>query len=328
MFGNYSKPGKGVTKNDQLTKSRFALYFEVLFRKFWDICLLNLILVLFMLPFLALSYGIMNLLSGTALESADVQLTLILIFSPFMFFGPFVGGACRIARDFAREEPVFIWSDFLSTVKKNIGQTLMLSILGYIGTAALTYALPAYYMMEGVMRFLLFPLCMVAALVFLFMQYYVYTMAVTFQLKLREILKNALIFSFISLFKNFLITLIILLVLALCIGFFALGISMSVFFGFLIILVAGFLLGFVLYSTNFIIYPSLKKYIIDPYYEKNIDKTSAALSKDNNSDEEPKVLPEYVYHNGRMVHRSVLEAETVFDDNLKGAPVDKKDDDQ
>lgn len=315
IFGNYQKPGKGVSKNQVLTKSRFALYFELLLRKFWDICLLNLVFFMFMVPYFLVSYLIMNLLNGTAVWNNDFQLSIIICLSPFAFSGPFIGGASRIARDFAREEPVFLFSDFMSTVKKNVGQTLVLSVIGYIGIAALTYAIPSYYSMSGGLRYIIFPLCLLAALAFIFMQYYVFTMAVSFKLKIKEILKNGLIFSFVCLFRNLLITLVIIIVLAICSAMFILGISYSLFFGFLLILIAGFLVGFTFYSVNFIIYPALKKYIIDPYYENNKEETSEVV---NNKDSEKieRELPEYIYHNGRMVHRSVLEAENIFNDDI------------
>lgn len=313
IFGNYSNPGRGVSKKDVNTKSSFAKYFEILLRKFWDISILSLIFFLTMIPFIALSYLIYNLILDTRL-AADLHLSLVVIGSPFMLSGPFIGGACRIARDFAREESVFIWSDFFSTVKKNIVQPLVLSIIGYICLASLTYALPMYYSMSGVFRYVCLPLCMLAALVFLFMQYYVYTMAVTFDLKLSQILKNGLIFSFAVLLRNLLISLVLIATLFICFAIFTLGLSVTFFIGLLIIVIVCFVTGFMFYSVNYITFPALKKYIIDPYYEKNKDETSEVLEKE---EQESKPLPEYVYHNGRMVHRSVLEAETVFDDDVE-----------
>ncbi len=155
---------------------------------------------------------------------------------------------------------------------------------------------------------------MLAALVFLFMQYYVYTMAVTFDLKLSQILKNGLIFSFAVLLRNLLISLVLIAMLFICFAIFTLGLSVTFFIGLLIIVIVCFVTGFMFYSVNYITFPALKKYIIDPYYEKNKDETSEVLEKE---EQESKPLPEYVYHNGRMVHRSVLEAETVFDDDVE-----------
>ena len=81
IFGGYSKPGKGVSKNEAYEKSAFAKYFEILGRKFWDICILSLVFLLTMIPFIALSYLIFTLISGTRLAS-DLQLSLIVIGAP------------------------------------------------------------------------------------------------------------------------------------------------------------------------------------------------------------------------------------------------------
>ena len=327
IFGGYSKPGRGVSKSEVYEKSPFAKYFEILGRKFWDICILSLIFLLTMVPFIGLSYLIYTLIRNTAI-AGDLQLSAVIILSPFMLSGPFFGGASRIARDFAREEPVFIWNDFFSTVKKNIKQPLALSIIGYICFVALSYALPTYYAMSGAFRYVCLPLCMLAALVYLFMQYYVYTMAVSFNLKLFEIIKNGIIFSFAVLLRNFLITLVLALITVITFAFLYIGLSVSFFIGIFIILSVCFVTGLLFYSVNFITYPALKRYIIDPYYENNKDQTAEGLStpEEDDGEAEKKPLPEYVYHNGRMVHRSVLEAETVFDDDIKGNGGQKNDD--
>ncbi len=327
IFSGYSKPGRGVSKSEVYEKSPFAKYFEILGRKFWDICILSLIFLLTMVPFIGLSYLIYTLIRNTAI-AGDLQLSAVIILSPFMLSGPFFGGASRIARDFAREEPVFIWNDFFSTVKKNIKQPLALSIIGYICFVALSYALPTYYAMSGAFRYVCLPLCMLAALVYLFMQYYVYTMAVSFNLKLFEIIKNGIIFSFAVLLRNFLITLVLALITVITFAFLYIGLSVSFFIGIFIIVSVCFVTGLMFYSVNFITYPALKRYIIDPYYENNKDQTAEGLStpEEDDGEAEKKPLPEYVYHNGRMVHRSVLEAETVFDDDIKGNGGQKNDD--
>ena len=47
---NYSKPGKGVDKD--VAEPPLKIYFDVLYRKFWDLIKLNLLYVAFSLPLL------------------------------------------------------------------------------------------------------------------------------------------------------------------------------------------------------------------------------------------------------------------------------------
>ena len=145
-------------------------------------------------------------------------------------------------------------------------------------------------------------------------------MAVSFNLRIFEIIKNGIIFSFAVLLRNFLITLVLALITVITFAFLYIGLSVSFFIGIFIILSVCFVTGLMFYSVNFITFPALKKFIIDPYYEKNKDKTSESLDSEEQSG---KPLSEYVYHNGRMVHRSVLEAETLFNDDVKSESNDK-----
>ena len=74
------------------------------------------------------------------------------------------------------------------------------------------------------------------------------------------------------------------------------------------------------------VYPPIKRVVIDPYYAEHKEETSEMLKKSSSndknsedaskdeSDDEILQESEYVYHNGRMVHRSTLESEMLFKD--------------
>jgi len=91
-----------------------------------------------------------------------------------------------------------------------------------------------------------------------------------------------------------------------------------------LILITGlFLVGWVLFTVSYFVFPNIKKFAIDPYYKDNIGKTAEGVREKikgideyDPSDDE---LPEYVYDNGRMVHRSVIENESagLFDENSR-----------
>lgn len=57
FFGlhNYSKPGRGVRK-DEPPKPGIALYFDILIRRFWNIIALNLIYLIFSIPAIIISF--------------------------------------------------------------------------------------------------------------------------------------------------------------------------------------------------------------------------------------------------------------------------------
>lgn len=319
---NYNKPGPGVAKNSGYEINRFALYFQLLGRKFWNICLLSLVVTLYTLPYILLSILLFNGLGSIPFfGNAGYHLLYALGFVPFMFYGPVLGAGFKIARDFAREEPVFLWSDFWKAFRTGLGKTVALSCVSYFFLIALTYALPFYFLMPGIGVYVLFPICLLAALAILFMQFYIYTMAVCLNLSVKNILKNALIFSFIRIGQNLLLLLVLALLLAFCAVMLVLTFSYPVVFGLLMILLSCFLPAFFLYTAAFVTHPSLQKYVVEPFYQANPDQTSAVLKQPagptDTDKQPPREIPEYVYHNGRMVHRSVLESESLFEDNRR-----------
>jgi hypothetical protein len=66
LFGNYNQPGPGVEKNNGYTETSFSLYFQLIGRKFWNLCILNLIMVLFTLPYIGVSYLLYRFLGSIA----------------------------------------------------------------------------------------------------------------------------------------------------------------------------------------------------------------------------------------------------------------------
>ncbi len=324
LFNHYNKPGPGVLKNNGYEPNRFTLYFQLLGRKFWSLCILNLVFVLFSAPFVALSILLYNLLGRFEFIAVlGFQFHFLLSLLPFAFIGPVLGAVFKVARDFAREEPVFIFSDFVSTIKKNIGKPIALSFLSYLLFVSLTFALPFYYLQSGIGVYVFFPLCLLGAFAVLTVQHYIYTMSVAFELSLKDILKNALILTFASIGNSILMLLFFVFFVLVILTLLLFAFQYPIIFGFLAILLVCFFLGFYYFTISFITHPVLQRYIVEPYYKANPQKTSAVFENKGtltNNEEVQKEIPEYVYHNGRMVHRSVLESDSLFDDNRKIGP--------
>ncbi len=206
LFYNFQKEGKGVPK-DQKTP-RLILFFQVYFRKFWNLLLLNLLYVLFCIPVVTI--------------------------------GPATAGMTKILRNYAREEHAFLWGDFIETFKKNFKQAFIYSLIDFLVTGFLVLDFLSIYSLQNKVMLII---CLAAILltftVWTFMRYYVYNMMITFRLTMGQLLKNAFIFCWVGFLRNLLITVVIVglpLVLALRIDvFFILLISVYLSFsGFLI----------------------------------------------------------------------------------------------
>lgn len=252
--------------------------------------------------------------------------TLACLF-PLILLGPIHAGLLRITRDFVRGEPVFMLSDMWDTIKKNWAHSLLITAVQYVGTFVLAIAWFYYNSLsdDSIMTSLGVGATLLAILTFISMQFYVMLMQITLDLKLGKIFKNAALFSVISLFRNILMMVIIAVLLAGTFLLYIVGMSSASFtiIAALMLLAWVFIIfGFIFYMNSAIAYPAIQQYVIDPYYSENqaetsigitaADVTEDAASRVEGEDEDE--LPEYVYHNGRMVHRSVFENDNIFND--------------
>lgn len=254
----------------------------------------------------------------------------ILTLLPFAFIGPAVAGVVRVIRDFVREEPVFLFSDFADAAKKNFFPSLFISFVQYILAAVIINAVSLYYsyLGNGFVYTLGFAASLFLAFIYLAMHLYIMLMQVTLKLDLKKIYKNAFFFSIICLFRNILLIIGLAAVLFLVWILFYIGQAYTLVLGFLFLIVITFLIAFMFYVVISAAYPPIKRVIIDPYYAEHTEETSDSLLKKkddigeisenkpelNEIDDDKSEESEYVYHNGRMIHRSALENDTLFRD--------------
>jgi uncharacterized membrane protein YesL len=230
FFSNmYNKEGPGVDK-EAPQKHRFFLFFELLFRKFWQLITLNLIYFLFCIPIVTI--------------------------------GPATAGFTYVLRNFSREEHSFVWMDFIDNFKKNWKQSFLVSIINLFAGIVISYSVFFYGTLnsqKGGFYIVPFSLTLLISMIFIFINYYIYIMIVTFHLNLKQLYKNAFIFALAGLFRNFLTSIFILII-----AFIMYILVVSTPIGMLLIpLIALSLAGFIIVFNS---YPLIKKLMIDPYY--------------------------------------------------------------
>ena len=208
--GNFDRPGKGISKEEAAQRS----YFDIIGRHLWDLVKLNLLFIvcniifvvaaaLLILPYL---FNLKEVISS--LFQNQFVLLPVLPFVPFLFMGPFIAGLTYVLRNWARQEHAFLFSDFLEQSKKNWKQGLCLSVISTVVTYVfLTVAL--FYLKSGLPVPLVLVLFGIMAVLLVIMNFYTYPMAVTFDMKLKDILKNAWIFTVAKLPQNLFFLLVI-----------------------------------------------------------------------------------------------------------------------
>lgn len=255
---NYNRPGPGIPKNAPPQKA-VPRFFSILGRKFFDLVKLNLLFCVPAAAAAALMYGLGTL---TKLK--------FLVLLPVVALSPFVAGLTFVTRNYAREEHAFILSDFKDAVRENWKPFLINGAVCYLLFTVLSYSIPFYWQNSaGNPLFLVAAsVCIAVSALLVFSQYYVPVMIVTFRLNLRQIYKNALIFSILGLGRNLLVT-ALLAVLA-----FLLFLSSAV--PLLLVLAALFtvflLFAYCSFLINFAVYPLINKTMIQPYQKQQREK--------------------------------------------------------
>jgi uncharacterized membrane protein YesL len=331
IFGNYDKPGPGVSK-DEPPKSAPVRFFEILGRKFGKLVQLNLI---FLIPFIVavalmvvISFSPIHFVLQLPVGEGAIQLDVWFLYVvplPVILLSPFTAGLTYVTRNFAREEHAFVWSDFWENVKGNWKYFLMNGALVYLVYVVLSFSILYYYnaTSRGWFYYIPFWVCLVLGVFFLFAQYYLPVMFVTFDLKFGQAYRNAFIFSLAGLGRNILITAVLGALLYLVVYVIPLnGLVIMI----LLLLTLFLLFSLISYFINFTVYPVVERYLIKPYEkkmeeEKNGGKTEAALQEDpeavrfyaqpeedeDEDDDEDKM----VYVNGRLIKKSELKSKNL-----------------
>ena len=265
MFSQYTKEGHGISK-EQANAPAFIQYFRILGTRFWSLIWLTLIYETFLLPGIALIGGSLFVYY----YQRSIPLMLAVVFAGVLYLGgiggPATAGIVKVLRNWSRREAAFVWGDYWETFRKNFKLAAVVGIIDSLVGAILLFNLYFYYINDNIPT-LYFWVVVLTFVVFLFMNYYLFTMLITFKLSIKQLYKNAFIFACVGILPNLGITAIIIAVCCLFLVFHSSPLVWLIYFC--------CLLGFVWYSIVFITYPLIKKTMIDgvdPKTGKRIEK--------------------------------------------------------
>ena len=296
----YTTPGKGVEKNAP-QKPAFIRFFITLWSKKYKIMglnavftLCNLLSVAFVPVLFACCVGLYSVVCPDTAINLDVYLkamfflTVLFTSVPVFTTGPSQAGLTFVLRSFVKEEPCFVWHDFLSKARSNKGLSIKVSLInGIIGTLLAlnataymvianpenkTYAgaipAPVLFLFAAVIFFLSFLLIM--------MSLYQYHMIVTFNISLKQLYRN----SFILVMVKWLPSLLIFLLHCVLVGLPVFLIPTYNYMSYVIVLILYILLypSLIGLITNYFIYPIIKKYMIDnPSADKSVEDADSVM---------------------------------------------------
>lgn len=291
-------------------------FFKVLGRRFWKLVSLNLMMFVMVIPFivmLVLYLGIrqtptattpaFSVVYGANLIQKSTEGTLLLdLFGaqlniPVYSVGSYIGigvcvlftlltfgwqnvGATYILRSMVRGEPVFLFSDYFYAVKRNFKQGFLLGLIDVVVMGLLFFDLVYFWNLVGTSFWLNVGFYAVCAMLLLyyFMRFYLYLMLVTFDLSLKKLFKNALIFATLGVKRNLMAALGMLILVALNLVLMAALAPVNIVLP--LILPAFYLLSFCAFCSTYAAYPIIERYMIEPYETpSDEDAESPALAE-------------------------------------------------
>ena len=213
--------------------------------------------------------SILSAIFGNVVEMPAYNATFfIVIIALFVFvlatWGLQSVGATYITRGLVRGDPVFMFSDYFHAIKKNYKQGIILGIIDALILLLLTFDLCFLY--TNSTSFFTEVLLFINAGIFIlysFVRKYLYMLAITFDMKIPKIFKNALIFTVLGLKRNLVgaVGSILLLTLNVAIGI----LCMSFNFIIPLMLPLVYYIGASYYISAYSVYPVIDKYMIEPY---------------------------------------------------------------
>ncbi len=310
MFGKmmnsyyYGKSGKGDYRKEDLPKNRWQLFWEMLRIRFAGLMRLNLMYAVAWLPVIlvtlyfafALFSGLsqvneageaiemtreelMNFVGGTAL------LWLYMLIPAITLTGPFTAGVSYVTRNWARDEHAFVWSDFKDAVKANWKQALLISFLTSLMPAILYICWSFYSQLAAQSPFFVVPqvLATMLGVVWFLAVIYMYPLMVTYKLKFRDLIRNALLLSIGRLPQS--VGLRLLSAVPILIGGAVLFFTNQIQWAMLGVLLYYVLIGF---SLSRFIYASYTNAVFDRFINARIEgaQVNRGLSQEEEEDEE------------------------------------------
>lgn len=288
-------------------KMRSVEFFSVYFKNFKNILLSNLMFFVPVLLAAVIEYGAYVLFGG---------LNIFIIAFAIVILNPFFSGITLVCRYICMGKEFSVREAFFRGIKENWRNFLVHGIIVYAVVTVSWLSISMYYGGTKTSPVFWVPLVITGLIVLfvLFSSYYANIMTVTMDIKLSEIYRNCALFSFGELKNNLLTTFALLI-------FSAVLFTLAIFLYDPIVLLV---LGAILIAT---VIPSTVQYIITFYvYDDMVAILDNSAKKESNEGKDSdgsivvdreeaekisQLVPdgddEYVFHNGRMIKRSLLE---------------------
>lgn len=298
---NFKRNNDTIDAMPEDTTPNIKYFFKTLWRRFTKLISINLLAILQFAPIFAalalyfwadttptitdttypIMQGVIDFKSATpadmmlmftsSIQSNELYITpiivvfiasLLLIF--VLTFGLWNVGLTYLMREMVNGNPVFIFSDMKHAIKRNFKPGMLFGILDLL-LLVILYVDFTYLggLSSGFYADFMYVAIMAISIIYLIMRFYFYLMLITFDIKIRKIFKNALIFVVLGIKRNILAVLWIMVMVFINFWIFVIMPPLGLIFPIL------YLPAFPLFTTTYAAYPIIQKYMINPIDQDN-----------------------------------------------------------
>lgn len=248
----YSKPGKGIKKNQPEKRALFA-FIEMYFSKFWNLMKINLIMFVCFIP----------LITALTLPMSGGLYIIGLMLIQALLLGPCLCGVSYLMRNFCAGSHAWVWSDFKDVFIDNYKYGFIMGVIDMV-VVWLLYVANNYYtvIIGGTAGDILSAVIVVFFALFVMMNMYIYPMIITFDNTLSSHFKNATVFTLANLPRS-VIAFVIDVIVSIGMGYLiysVIPVPFSIIV--MVILLAFFVFSLIGLINMFIIWPVLKPHIV------------------------------------------------------------------
>ena len=298
-FNLFNREAKGIAPGEDRTPN-LKFFFKQLWRKFSKILTLNMIMIFQVIPLILCLYlyfiatpttptlyfpeysAMFGIQEAAASSASSINLGLFSLQHPLPAYNTYIYwvigilalfhivtfgwqkvGATYVLRGLVRGDSVFVWSDFFYAIKKNLKQGLILGLVDSVAMFALAFDIIYFYTTpSSSMNNFMYVMTIALVVLYMIFRFYTYLMAVTFDMKISKIFKNALIFIVLGIKRNIMALLGLAAVTAIAVVLIVLFLPMGL--GVTLVLPFIYYLGLCGFIYTYAAYPVIEKYMIEP----------------------------------------------------------------
>ncbi len=144
-------------------------------------------------------------LGAREVMTADIILRFLFAVSITLLWGsgPASAGIAYVLRNYSRREHAWVWADYIASIRENFWQSVLVLFVDILAIFLISGAFRFYStMFAGSMQIVMLIALTVFTLIFTFMHFYIYQLMVTYEDSFLTILKNALMFAMLKSVPN------------------------------------------------------------------------------------------------------------------------------